>query len=291
MRNSQKYYVISKDQRNTVKQVNFASVCDITQREEVMEHYKNQYTEQKNLILASKGAKKISAYISEHKENKPNLQNSPKASEKAGDIETELNAEEETEIKTSKKAKKSLECSFCSKAFQLRNEMIKHERTHAGEEPYKCAFCEKQFKLRCLWQEHKALHGEAKFQCESCPLKFHTKNILQKHVMNQHTADKPCMYVSKIPCDTCDAIFNSLNDLKMHKMSKHSGDKPFKCDQCYKDFLEWKEFNRHMRVHKRDNELYNCCKICPKKFGGEDWLKLHYEVYHKIANPENTELL
>ena len=96
----------------------------------------------------------------------------------------------------------------------------KHQRTHAGEEPFNCSICEKKFALLGHFKEHQRTHaGEELFTCLQCGKRFVLFSGLKEH-KRIHIGEEP------FSCTTCDKKFALLCNLKQHQRT-HAGEKPF----------------------------------------------------------------
>ena len=96
----------------------------------------------------------------------------------------------------------NFECSYCSKTFQMKKSLNRHERekhmetnknSHFTEDissidDIKCVGCEKNFKRREHMERHmKSVHAEKKlFPCSLCSKEFSRKDILVRHVKYIH---------------------------------------------------------------------------------------------------------
>ncbi|KAM7348583.1 uncharacterized protein ACRADG_007857 [Cochliomyia hominivorax] len=164
---------------------------------------------------------------------------------------------------------KKHKCDVCEKSFPNITTLRDHIRSHTGESPFLCSHCGKSFKTASILREHLQRHGEKKFSCPECPMKFHLEGSLNKH-MTSHNKLKP--YV----CDTCGSAFSRQDNLKAHKF-KHSGERPFKCEECNMSFV----FKRHLKSHKikHTGEKPHMCRFCDRAFAfGGDLVK-HLRIH------------
>lgn len=45
-------------------------------------------------------------------------------------------------------------CKFCDRAFAQSNDLVKHTRSHVGDNTYQCSQCSKAFRLQGELREH-----------------------------------------------------------------------------------------------------------------------------------------
>lgn len=65
--------------------------------------------------------------------------------------------------------RKKHECSFCSKRFRTRQQLLRHISVHTGEKPYSCTVCQKAFARKVTLHRHKRTHTGAKpYSCSVC---------------------------------------------------------------------------------------------------------------------------
>ena len=80
-------------------------------------------------------------------------------------------------------------------------------------DPKQCTICFKIFSTIGNRNAHvRNVHGEARFQCDQCDVKFNTKRLLQNH------------------------------------MRTHSGEK-FLCHECPQTFINKENYERHLATH------------------------------------------
>ncbi|XP_076251359.1 uncharacterized protein LOC143190724 isoform X3 [Rhynchophorus ferrugineus] len=117
--------------------------------------------------------------------------------------------------------KGEFECSYCPKAYKIKQRLDNHLRVHTNERPYKCQFCQKAFKT---W--------------------IHRKTHLNVH-----------LGIKKWQCRFCQKAFTYSSTLKAHEMT-HTGERPNKCPECYKGFISTSALKKHRQVHFRNS--INC---------------------------------
>ena len=140
------------------------------------------------------------------------------------------------------KNKTEFKCSYCSKVFNQKCNVVRHERIHTGEKPYECETCKKCFAVLATLNNHQVLHtGEKIHQCSSCSKSFSLKSTLKQHEF-LHTGEKP------FQCKTCKKCFIKLSNLKDHERI-HNGDKPFQCENCKRRFTSQSNWIRHKKIH------------------------------------------
>ncbi|KAM7349653.1 uncharacterized protein ACRADG_008509 [Cochliomyia hominivorax] len=164
---------------------------------------------------------------------------------------------------------KKHKCDLCEKSFPNPSALKDHVRVHTGESPFLCAHCGNCFKTANVLRQHLQRHGEKKFHCTECPMKFYFKENLNKH-MTSHTKLKPHI------CDICGSAFTRLYSLKAHKF-KHSGERPFKCEECNMSFV----FKRHLKRHKltHTGEKPHMCTFCDRAYAASGDLVKHLRTH------------
>ena len=71
---------------------------------------------------------------------------------------------------------------FCDFSCNRKSDILIHESTHTGVEPYTCQTCEKSFPNESVLKRHKLSHtGEKNFPCKYCKKAFTLKHHLVVH--------------------------------------------------------------------------------------------------------------
>ena len=129
----------------------------------------------------------------------------------------QIQKEETTFKKGTKRKRRQRECEVCEKSFRDSYDLKVHMRIHTKEKPYECDVCEKRF-------------------TRSGNLKTHVRTQHAKGVKRKRTHE----------CDVCEKVFRSPSALAIH-MRIHTNEKPYECDVCKKRY----RYAQSLRYHTR----------------------------------------
>ncbi|XP_012931365.1 PR domain zinc finger protein 5 isoform X1 [Heterocephalus glaber] len=171
---------------------------------------------------------------------------------------------------------KKYRCELCNKAFVTPSVLRSHKKTHTGEKEKVCPYCGQKFASSGTLRVHIRSHtGERPYQCPYCEKGFSKNDGLKMHIRT-HTREKP------YKCSECSKAFSQKRGLDEHKRT-HTGEKPFQCDVCDLAFSLKKMLIRHKMTHNPNRPLAEC-QFCHKKFTRNDYLKVHMDNIHGVAD-------
>ncbi|XP_048189468.1 PR domain zinc finger protein 5 isoform X3 [Perognathus longimembris pacificus] len=171
---------------------------------------------------------------------------------------------------------KKYRCELCNKAFVTPSVLRSHKKTHTGEKEKVCPYCGQKFASSGTLRVHIRSHtGERPYQCPYCEKGFSKNDGLKMHIRT-HTREKP------YKCSDCSKAFSQKRGLDEHKRT-HTGEKPFQCDVCDLAFSLKKMLIRHKMTHNPNRPLAEC-QFCHKKFTRNDYLKVHMDNVHSLAD-------
>ncbi|GAB0099162.1 hypothetical protein DMENIID0001_150080 [Sergentomyia squamirostris] len=148
-------------------------------------------------------------------------------------------------------------CEICAKTFKQKDNFLRHQRTHAGQNVPKepCLICGKLLTDKYLLKKHMKLHSETGqiFQCPICHKDSVSSRALKKHIRCVHINER------KHKCNLCEAAFKTPLALREHTASHSSSQILYTCLYCPKQFNS----NANMYVHQKRKhpEEYEASKI------------------------------
>ena len=176
------------------------------------------------------------------------------------------------------------------------------EKEEKGENiPEFCCLCYNTFEDSDIEQHNTEAHAEDQealtmvfseenlcFNCNFCPLRFLTENLLSTHIRTKHMAT-----FTMVDCKECG---KSLRSKQLSKHMQTHQEKKFECKLCYKKFSIQKYLEDHQKnVHRseqhlfeqdltEDDLLFECTnEQCDKRFASELILEYHKKHGHKEA--------
>jgi len=147
-------------------------------------------------------------------------------------------------------------CNICGKEFTSSRSRNVHELSHSGEFLYYCEYCNKGFNEKSIMHKHvvKRHGGSYEHFCEKCERGFMTSRALNTHKpICGIVKPKKVKKMGVHPCVICNKIFNRKCNLERH-IKCHNGEKEFTCDQCGKQFRDYRSIISHKKKkHERDS--------------------------------------
>lgn len=142
----------------------------------------------------------------------------------------------------------------------------KHVSPSTAENVFSCSYCGKAFKLKQHYTRHQQVHTqrEKRHICIVCSKAFTNKSYLNEHEKT-HSAEKP------YPCPKCDEWFGQPAHLKTHWDRVHNTLKHFKCQTCPKEFAMNYLLNKHKKMHDKPVKAKKIgkefqCETCSKSY-------------------------
>ena len=134
-------------------------------------------------------------------------------------------------------------CNECIYATQYTSGLVKHSRTHSGEQPFDCELCDQNFSQKSHLKGHLVSHkeGRVRFECSQCDYRATKKHDLVRHLLT-HSGVKPHK------CDSCEFSTARKSNLIIHQRI-HNGEKPYSCTRCSYKASCSSHLLRHMRKH------------------------------------------
>lgn len=202
------------------------------------------------------------------------------------------------------------ECEVCQQIFISKESLDNHfKQQHAVDREFKCDDCSSIFLTRAHLVRHRRTHtGEQIYECEECNVSFRWKVSLHIH-MRRHNND-----YKKYTCTKCNKYFLAKESLKKH-MNMHLGTITYDCEECEEQFTSKNEYRDHLQTHsdsvdsvknveekvtaKADEEKKKTsrsapkarptCKTCFKAFSSNSSLRKH-EFTHMDVKPHKCDI-
>lgn len=170
---------------------------------------------------------------------------------------------------------KMVKCLFCD--FQLtrrdRSQVKEHMRIHTGFMPHTCVHCVEKFHTRNLLMRHMQMDHRTKpmYQCPRCSVHYFTKPDFYAHEFN-------CVKVRSFECHLCKIQMNRLymHKVKDHMRRLHTGERIYPCKHCNESFVSTHQLSSHMQSQHTDVMPFKC-SLCRVRFETEEKWKKHEE--------------
>lgn len=164
---------------------------------------------------------------------------------------------------------------------------------------YKCSICISLFGAAELLRQHIiAVHGDAYYKCQACPMAFKSGTTFDTHKKTSHlTMDVQCKMIFK--CPLCDTVFHSSEQLHTH-LDVHIKEQIkatkflFKCLECYKLLESKPALVGHLREVHPSAVNKEVCVECGHEFDDGVALAVHVKNEHSSlpdgASPGTREV-
>ncbi|OWF39115.1 uncharacterized protein LOC110465461 [Mizuhopecten yessoensis] len=146
-------------------------------------------------------------------------------------------------------------------------------------EIYECKVCNRKFSQVGNFHNHMKLHSTKVCVCGICKVEFLDSYELQRHMRKTHTGDMP------YKCEQCDREFSQYNNLRRH-LRVHNG-KSYKCHICGRTFNE--VFYLEMHIGSHTGERTYSCGVCSLSFSDNAELQRHVQT-HSAAELHTCEV-
>merc|ERR1719300_9456 len=145
-----------------------------------------------------------------------------------------------------KHTEKTLECKLCEYKTALHARLKQHIKRVHGSPKFTCSYidCNRKFVQECDLNDHKKRkHPTGTYNCHICGKDFVNGDKLKTHI-KLHNVDE-----DGIPCDSCHLKFLTKQKLREHQ-NTHTGETPYKCPGlgCKKAFMSSSSLSHHKKI-------------------------------------------
>lgn len=170
------------------------------------------------------------------------------------------------------KQHKPFKCDLCSEAYEDKESLRTHVRTHSIQMPYICDKCGSAYSLKSNLVQHMKTHEDKLYQCGECEVIFKSQANLEKH-LKLHTGT-----INIFQCEQCSKTFSQQKNLVQH-MKIHQGNvgKQYKCPECPAAYSYKCHLSRHLIIHTGEKPYK--CKFCGKAFNRNAHLIRHRKMH------------
>ncbi|XP_030760244.1 PR domain zinc finger protein 5-like isoform X3 [Sitophilus oryzae] len=206
----------------------------------------------------------------------------------------------------SKEAEKEVyKCAICGYQTLDKPNFYRHEKIHMAPEDrqlFACVHCDKEYTTKQILQRHlednhidsRSQAAEKKvYKCTMCHAQTRKESHLRQH-MKIHLAPEDREF---FVCTHCDKKYMTKKALKSHLENNHTDSRSqaakeivFKCAIC--DFQTIRELNlhNHKKIHlSREERQLFPCTLCEKKYSTKGYLQSHFINKHSDSRPKEAE--
>ncbi|RVE52640.1 hypothetical protein evm_002759 [Chilo suppressalis] len=186
-------------------------------------------------------------------------------------------------IKNSKKeVAPSRDCGLCEKTFTEDEELYHHLIVHGTNNDLCCKLCDFNGGDFADMVSHRFTHAskefKVQFRCHLCDKRFAVQKRLQFHYRSLHLNKKGGK------CTLCSKQF--INYKKWANHERLHVTEGFICDICGKRFLFRHQIIDHLKYHNEENSFI--CDVCGRGFKRNNNLKQHIQTRHDSSNVKCT---